>query len=260
MLNVCICLPRKPTFCSCKSVASRLPIYLIPMATFRFFTIAVAGLGAVLSARGASSYTWPDAKIDLLESMLYEQSGHDVNSPASFVVPCGKVTFGVGRNGAAEWIRTAYHDMATADVVAGTGGIDASIGFELDRDENPGSGFNETLGNLAGFLTARTSMADLIAMGALFAVAGCSGGNVVLPFRGGRIDATGPGPTGVPKPEEDIESHIGSFARQGFNASEMIGLVACGHTLGGVHGVDFPQIVDVVNDPVSSLIPPSWLD
>ncbi|KAJ3499036.1 hypothetical protein NLG97_g651 [Lecanicillium saksenae] len=180
--------------------------------------------------------------------MLYEHSGYHVNSPASFVVPCGRVPFGTGRNGPAEWIRTAYHDMANADVVAGTGGIDASIGFELDRDENPGKGFNETLFNLRDFMTARTSMSDLIAMGALFAAGGCSGGKVLLPFRGGRIDAAGAGPKGVPRPEETLESHEAAFARQGFNQEEMIGLVACGHTLGGVHGVDFPQIVAVVND------------
>lgn len=201
-------------------------------------------------AVGLEAYTWPNRHIDLLEHMLYEHSGYHVNSPASFVVPCGTVSFGAGRNGPAEWIRTAYHDMANADVLAGTGGIDASIGFELDRDENPGKGFNETLFNLRDFMTARTSMADLIAMGALFAAGGCSGGKVLLPFRGGRVDAVGPGLKGVPRPEETLESHEAAFARQGFNQEEMIGLVACGHTLGGVHGVDFPEIVDVFNDTV----------
>lgn len=197
-------------------------------------------------------YTWPNDKVDLLEHMLYEHSGFHVNSPASFVAPCGRVPFGPGRSGSAEWLRTAYHDMANANVTAGTGGVDASIGFELDRDENPGKGFNETLFNLRDFMTARTSMADLIAMGAVFAVGGCSGGKVEIPFRGGRIDAINAGPTGVPKPEESIDSHIASFDRQGFTRDEMIGLVACGHTLGGVHGVDFPQIVTVVNDTVSN--------
>lgn len=206
-------------------------------------------LGLTIPLAGAE-YIWPNEEIDLLEHMLYEHSGYHVNSPASFVVPCGNVPFGPGRNGPAEWVRTAYHDMANADVEAGTGGIDASIGFELDRDENPGKGFNETLFNLREFLTARTSMSDLIAMGALFAVGGCSGGKVQIPFRGGRIDATAPGPLGVPKPEEPIDDHLSSFKRQGFNRDEMIGLVACGHTLGGIHGVDFPEIVDVVNETV----------
>ncbi|KAL6886068.1 heme peroxidase [Trichoderma evansii] len=214
---------------------------------------AITKLGLVAgSAYAESEYIWPNAKTDLLESMLYEQQGFGAgNSPATFIVPCEKVNFGTGRNGAAEWLRTAYHDMATADVVAGTGGIDASIGFEVNRDENPGVGFNETLINLAAFLTPRSSMADLIALGAVFAANGCSNGSVEIPFRAGRVDATGPGASGVPKPEETLDEHITSFQRQGFTPQEMIGLVACGHTLGGVHGVDFPEIVPVVNDPAT---------
>ncbi|KAL6793050.1 heme peroxidase [Trichoderma sp. SZMC 28012] len=216
------------------------------------FLSAVAKLGLVAgSAYAETEQIWP-AKTDLLESMLFEQQGfNSQNSPATFIVPCEKVTFGTGRNGAAEWLRTAYHDMATADVENGIGGIDASIGFEVNRDENPGIGFNETLMNLAAFLTPRSSMADLIAMGALFAANGCSNGSVEIPFRAGRVDATGPGPTGVPRPEQPLDEHITSFQKQGFSPQEMIGLVACGHTLGGVHGVDFPEIVDVVNDPAT---------
>ncbi|RFU72389.1 heme peroxidase [Trichoderma arundinaceum] len=210
-------------------------------------TVTTLGLVAS-SAYAEAEYIWP-SKTDLLESMLYEQQGFaSGNSPATDIVPCNKVPFGAGRNGAAEWLRTAYHDMANADVPAGIGGIDASIGYELDRDENPGIGFKETLLNLAAFLTPRSSMADLIAMGALFAANGCSNGSIEIPFRAGRVDATGPGPTGVPKPEESLDQHISSFQKQGFTPQEMIGLVACGHTLGGVHGVDFPEIVTVVND------------
>ncbi|KAL7784529.1 heme peroxidase [Trichoderma ceciliae] len=214
---------------------------------------SITKLGLVAgSAYAKKEYIWPNAKIDLLETMLYEQQGFGAgNSPATFIVPCGKVDFGTGRNGAAEWLRTAYHDMATADVAAGTGGIDASIGFEVNRNENLGIGFNETLVNLAAFLTPRSSMADLIALGALFAANGCSNGSVEIPYRAGRVDATGPGPTGVPAPEQSLDEHIGSFKKQGFTQEEMIGLVACGHTLGGVHGVDFPEIVPVINDPAT---------
>ncbi|KAL7930167.1 heme peroxidase [Trichoderma chlorosporum] len=213
---------------------------------------AVTKLGLVAgSAYADKGLIWP-AETDLLESMLYEQQGFNAaNSPATFIVPCEKVSFGTGRSGAAEWLRTAYHDMATADVANGVGGIDASIGFEVNRDENPGIGFNETLMNLAAFLTPRSSMADLIAMGALFAANGCSNGSVEIPFRAGRIDATGPGPSGVPRPEQPLNEHIASFQKQGFTPQEMIGLVACGHTLGGVHGVDFPEIVPVVDDPAT---------
>ncbi|KAF8211734.1 heme peroxidase [Mycena galopus ATCC 62051] len=86
-------------------------------------------------------------------------------------------------------------------------------------------------------------MADIIAMGVLNAVIGCGG--PVIPYRGGRIlvDATEAGPATVPEPQQDLASHIASFQRQGFNETEMIGLVACGHSLGGVRQADFPLIV-----------------
>ena len=84
-------------------------------------------------------------------------------------------------------------------------------------------------------------MSDLIALGTVYAVRACTG--PIIPFRAGRIDATEAGPKGVPEPQQDLASHTASFAKQGFNVSEMIGLVACGHTLGGVHEEDFPTIV-----------------
>ena len=206
--------------------------------------LLVAQLASILGTATAT-YTWP-SETDFMETLLYEQIGRDAFSPAAVVAPCGIVDLGKGRSVAAEWIRTAYHDMATADVVAGTGGIDASIGFELDRAENPGRPqFSETMLNMQQHLTARSSLADLVAMGAVLSAGSCSAGKVVIPFRGGRIDATKAGPSGVPEPQQDIDSHVSAFERQGFNKTEMIGLVACGHTLGGVHGVDFPTIVDV---------------
>jgi catalase (peroxidase I) len=37
----------------------------------------------------------------------------------------------------------------------------------------------------------------------------------------------------VPAPESTTESHIETFARMGMSKTDMISLVACGHTLGG---------------------------
>jgi hypothetical protein len=48
-----------------------------------------------------------------------------------------------------------------------------------------------------------------------------------IAYRGGRVDATGPGPVGVPEPHQSLDEHVASFARQGFTLEEMIGLVAC---------------------------------
>ncbi|KAH8894461.1 heme peroxidase, partial [Thozetella sp. PMI_491] len=169
------------------------------------------------------------------------------NGIATFVRDCvGSGTPGV--NIGAEWLRNAYHDMATVDVDAGTGGLDASIVFESDRPENPGHAFSETLNSLGGSQSTRTSVADLFALGAILAVGVCSNGTIRIPMRPGRVDASGPGPSGVPQPHEDLASHIASFKRQGFNTQEMIALVACGHSIGGVHGVDFPEIVPNVSN------------
>ena len=76
----------------------------------------------------------------------------------------------------------------------------------------------------------------------------CSGGPKVA-YRGGRVDATEANAPGVPEPQQPIEEHIASFARQGFTQEEMIGLVACGHTFGGVQNVAFPTIVEPSTDP-----------
>lgn len=199
------------------------------------------------------AYTWPDPQIDLLESIRFQQNGFRQYGLAFGVVPCHSMANmqETGRSDSAEWFRTAYHDMATADVQAGTGGIDSSIAFETDREENKGKAFNESIGFFVAFHSARSSMADMVALGALFSVESCSNGEVMIPFRGGRQDVTEAGPLGVPQPQEGLDSHTAAFARQGFNTTEMIGLVACGHSIGGVHGSNFPEIVDVVDDIVS---------
>ncbi|KAF8188201.1 heme peroxidase, partial [Mycena galopus ATCC 62051] len=72
-------------------------------------------------------------------------------------------------------------------------------------------------------------VADAIAIAAINAVIAC--GRPVIPFRGGRVDATEAGPATVPELKQDLASHTAVFARLGFNATEMIGLVACGHSL-----------------------------
>ena len=47
--------------------------------------------------------------------------------------------------------------MATADVEAGIGGIDASITFETDRAENVGGAFNASFNFFVGFQNNRVS-------------------------------------------------------------------------------------------------------
>ena len=68
-------------------------------------------------------------------------------------------------------------------------------------------------------------------------------GGPQVPLRGGRIDATGPGPSGVPRPETNLETTLASLEGAGFNQEDSIALVACGHTMGGVHHAQFPDVV-----------------
>lgn len=163
------------------------------------------------------------------------------------MTPC---SFGgniAGRQFAAEWIRTAFHDVSTADAAAGTGGLDGSIWFELDRAENSGSAFNSTFNFFANLYSARASAADLLAMSVVVASAGCGGAR--MPFRAGRVDADEAGPAGVPEPDTPLETTRARFAGAGFNETEMIKLVACGHTLGGVHSRNNPHITGLDPEP-----------
>ncbi|PTB62108.1 heme peroxidase [Trichoderma citrinoviride] len=169
-----------------------------------------------------ANYVWPNSRIDELEKLG---------------------ALGIGRSFGAEWITNAYHDMSTPDIFAGTGGLDASIVFEMDRLENVGDAFRETLNILKGSHNNRVSMSDLFTLATVVAVGGCSKGKVIVPLKGGRVDAAGPGLSGVPELQQHLQTHTANFAKQPFDTSEMIALVACGHTVGGVHGVDLPEIV-----------------
>ncbi|KAK0476519.1 heme peroxidase [Armillaria luteobubalina] len=188
---------------------------------------------------GLYAYTWP-SNIDYLEGVMYQQAGYRRFGIIDGVSPCSFSSDGAWRQAAAEWVRTAFHDMITHNAAEGTGGMDASIMFEMDRPENPGSAFNATMNFLINFYNIQTSMADLFALGVHVSVRSCGGPRIAM--RGGRIDATSAGLAGVPEPTDDLDTIVSQFATAGFNTTEMIQMVACGHTLGGVHGVDFPDI------------------
>ncbi|KAF9014093.1 L-ascorbate oxidase [Cyathus striatus] len=192
----------------------------------------------------SSAYRWPSPQYDTLEGYLYEGRRSDGSSLASLVHPCRKRT-GTLSSIPAEWLRFAFHDMATHNVDDGTGGLDGSIVYELGRSENFGLGFNQTLSDFEGFTLKYVSRADLIAIGAIFGVATCGG--PIIPFRGGRVDVYSAGATGTPEPQNDLDTFKEMFRKQGFTQAEMIKLVACGHTMGGVRSSDFPQLVPASN-------------
>ncbi|TFK30217.1 L-ascorbate oxidase [Coprinopsis marcescibilis] len=201
---------------------------------------------STLSKLGFAAYTWPSPQYDALEALLYEGRTPGGSSLTSLVHPC-KRRVGTLSLVPAEWLRFAFHDMATHNADDGTGGLDGSIVYELDRPENHSLGLNATLGDFENLPNKYVSRSDVIALGAVFAVATCGG--PVIPFRGGRIDSFSPGGTGTPEPQHDLETLTEMFRKQGFTQSEMIKLVSCGHTMGGVRSADFPDLVPPGSNP-----------
>ncbi|KAJ6453703.1 putative L-ascorbate oxidase [Mycena sanguinolenta] len=213
-------------------------------------------LGTVAFLASVQAYLWPSPQLDALEAVRFDQAGFTTlgTSLSKFITPCDIFVFGTtaggansGRSDAADWIRTAYHDVATHNSRDGTGGLDASIRFpeEQARPENLGNGFANTVGIVFTEVNRYVSMADAIALGAVIAIENCGGPEIA--FRGGRIDAAEANAPGVPQPDQSLDSHIAAFSRQGFTQTEMIGLVACGHTFSGVQHDFFPNIVGELN-------------
>ncbi len=200
---------------------------------------------------GRADPTWP-SPIDELEEIMYQVQGYRSRQFGGSVIPCSNEASGPGRVAAAEWLRTAFHDMATASIDTKTnvrsGGLDGSIQYELGYAENIGPAFNTTLKFMQDFFTSRSSMADIIALGAYFAVRSCGG--PAIPVSAGRADAGAGGPlSNIPVPQNSAYIFENQFIRMGFNRTEMIQAVACGHTLGSVHAAEFPQVVPVGSAP-----------
>jgi hypothetical protein len=131
--------------------------------------------------------------------------------------------------------------MSTHNRFSGVGGVDGSLQFELNNGENTGPGHATTLQFYGNYLTTRSTIADLIAAGVYASVRSCGG--PVIPLRLGRVDAVAAGLFGVPQPQNSASTFRNQFDRMGFTQTEMIQMVACGHTLGSVHSTEFPQIV-----------------
>jgi hypothetical protein len=86
-----------------------------------------------------NAYVWPSPMLDALEAARWNQDGHNSALLATFIEPCNSdLVKGTnsGRADIADWVRTAYHDMATHNVADGTGGLDASIRF-LEETSRP---------------------------------------------------------------------------------------------------------------------------
>ncbi|KAL0068419.1 hypothetical protein AAF712_004497 [Marasmius tenuissimus] len=170
-----------------------------------------------------------DFKMERLEQLLWEENFVAL-TPGS-CVRRDQSTLG------AEWVRLAYHDMSTHNIDDGTGGLDASIVFELDRPQNVGQGMPDSVNDFLRFTNpgaSRDGRSD------------CDGSSARccfvwrIPHTLREVELTPP-PLDLRRfPHEDLASHTESFSRQGFTQSEMIALVA---SLGGVRKQDFPELI-----------------
>ncbi|KAI2608412.1 heme peroxidase [Hypoxylon fragiforme] len=199
-------------------------------------------LSLIFSAR--ADPTWPSQN-DELEEIMYQVKGYRSRNFGGTVIPCSNEASGPGRQNAAEWLRAAFHDMATTTNLNNVraGGLDGSLQYELTSSDNLGPGFNTTLRFMADYYTSRSSVADLIALGVYYSVRSCGG--PIVPVSGGRVDALTAGPIGVPLPQNTAFTFEQQFIRMGFDREEMIQVTACGHSIGGVHDNEFPEIVPV---------------
>ena len=94
-----------------------------------------------------AAYFYPNPQASVLEHILVDTHGAFSSGFADAITPCTNYVSGnqsMGRETAAQWIRVAFHDFVTAHVAEGTGGMDASIGFETLREENSGTAFNDS--------------------------------------------------------------------------------------------------------------------
>jgi hypothetical protein len=202
-------------------------------------TTALLGLLG-LTGSALADPTWPN-EIDEIEEIMTQLQSFRARKFADTVSPCSNEASGPGRQNAAEWLRVGFHDMSTANTYFGIGGLDGSLQYELDDGENTGPGHRTTLEFMAPYVSPRSTLADLIALGVYTSVRSCGG--PAVPIRVGRIDATQAGPVGVPQPQNSVYTFQQQFLRMGFNTEEMIQVTACGHTIGGIHNTEFPTLV-----------------
>nr|GAT52364.1 predicted protein [Mycena chlorophos] len=100
----------------------------------------------VFSPASVVAYTWPDTAYDVVEEFLWKDHNNFLEVPEL----CSEDTIGQPSTSAA-WLRTVYHDAATADVAAGTGGVDGSIFYETARAENVGDSIASSVSQFASF-------------------------------------------------------------------------------------------------------------
>ena len=112
-------------------------------------------------AFGRASHHYPDPLTARLEHLLVDSAGYNNGWFYRGVTPCSNyvsaAATNTGRSTAGQWMRVAFHDFSTADVSAGTGGLDSSIVFEYTRAENSGQAFPDSFSYWQDFMNAEVS-------------------------------------------------------------------------------------------------------
>ncbi|KAJ3128167.1 hypothetical protein HK098_005067 [Nowakowskiella sp. JEL0407] len=145
---------------------------------------------------------------------------------------CGNMAIG--------WVRTVFHDFATYDSVAKTGGIDASI-LTVTEETLPDNGAVSKGGNILFFRNQAlehpsVSASDWIVLGGIAGIRACGGPDLRNQFRPGRIDAFEPNDvTLLPDKNWSIEKLKAAFKRMNLTQSEYFTLVLGAHSLGGAN-------------------------
>lgn len=126
--------------------------------------LAVLITPALVAHHSLAALYYPTPQTAFLEHILVDNWGAYASNFSAAITPCnnyvtevGPPAVNSGRTTAAQWMRVAFHDFVTADIEAGTGGIDASIGFETERGENSGSAFNDSFTFWAPFVNDAVS-------------------------------------------------------------------------------------------------------
>jgi hypothetical protein len=135
------------------------------------------------------------------------------------ILDCGFNTNQPGVQKTAQWLRTPFHDMITYDAASKTGGLDASLQFELGRFENFGLALNQTFADISSTYSFQTSASDLLALAMVMAVERCGG--LSIPLRLGRVDAKHAGPPGVPEPNTNRTEMARIFTKAGFSQGKL---------------------------------------
>lgn len=139
------------------------------MSKTRHIFRQLLSLGLVFSSE--ATFFYPDAQTSLIEHILVDTHGAYASGFADAITPCSNYVNGnqtLGRETAAQWSRVSFHDFVTANVTAGTGGIDASIGFEILREENSGVAMNDSLSFFRPYVSSKISSTSITLTSSVF--------------------------------------------------------------------------------------------